>query len=39
MSTRIRRGWERNGMAAALFAGLFAAPLLMHALARQLAGV
>jgi hypothetical protein len=34
---RIRRGWHRNGIALALFAGLFGAPLAVHSLARVLA--
>jgi hypothetical protein len=37
MSAKIRKAWDRNGTVAALFAGLFAAPLLAHALARYLA--
>jgi hypothetical protein len=37
MARAIRREWQRSGIAIALFAGLFAAPLLLHALARHLA--
>ena len=33
----VRRSLERNGIGIALFAGLFVVPLLLHALARQLA--
>jgi hypothetical protein len=33
----MRRAWQRNGIAIILFAGLFAAPLLIHVLARQVA--
>jgi hypothetical protein len=32
----IRREWQRSAVPFALFAGLFAAPLLLHALARYL---
>jgi hypothetical protein len=34
---RIRKGWQRNGIVLALFAGLFAMPLAVHSLARVLA--
>jgi hypothetical protein len=33
MGKRIRRGWDRNAIAAVLCGGLFVAPLLIHALA------
>jgi hypothetical protein len=33
MRKRIRQGWQRNGIAAVLFTGLFALPLAIHALA------
>jgi hypothetical protein len=32
----MRRSWQRDGIAVMLFTGLFALPLLLHALARQL---
>ena len=37
MAKAIRGWWKRNDIALALLAGLFAAPLLTHALARYLA--
>jgi hypothetical protein len=37
MGRAIRRSWQRNNIALVLAAGLFAAPLLLHALARLLA--
>jgi hypothetical protein len=37
MSAKLRVGWIRNRISAVLFAGLFAAPLLVHALARHFA--
>jgi hypothetical protein len=37
MGNAIRKGWQRNNIAVVLSAGLFAAPLLLHALARLLA--
>jgi hypothetical protein len=37
MSAKLRKAWDRNGNVVALFAGLFAAPLLAHAVARYLA--
>jgi hypothetical protein len=37
MAKAIRGWWKRNDIALALLAGLFAAPLLTHALARHLA--
>jgi hypothetical protein len=33
----IRREWQRSGGPIALFAGMFAVPLLLHALARHFA--
>jgi len=37
VARKLRREWERDGIAVVLFAGLFALPLLMHALARHFA--
>jgi hypothetical protein len=37
MARAMRGWWKRNDVALVLLAGLFAAPLLAHALARQLA--
>jgi hypothetical protein len=37
MAVVIRREWQRSSVPLVLFAGLFALPLLLHALARQLA--
>jgi hypothetical protein len=37
MASAMRRAWQRNGIPIILFSGLFALPLLMHALARHFA--
>jgi hypothetical protein len=37
MGKALRRSWDRNCIATVLLAGLFAVPLLAHALARFLA--
>jgi hypothetical protein len=36
MARAIRRQWERNAVEAVLLAGIFAAPLVIHVLARIL---
>jgi hypothetical protein len=36
-TSKVRREWQRSAIPVVLFAGLFALPLLLHALARQFA--